>query len=71
MSTNRIGKLAWLFLFLAGLYQIVDIGFGPIGICPQCGGLLKAVLGVVSTTVSAAAFFTNRVTADRVTAAGH
>jgi hypothetical protein len=71
MSTNRIGQLAWVFLFLAGLYQIVDIGFGPIGVCPQCGVSLKAILAVVSIGVSAAAFFTNRVTADRVAAAGH
>jgi hypothetical protein len=70
MSTNRIGKLAWLILFLAGLYQLVDVGTGPIGICPQCGVSLKAILAAVSIGVSVAAFFTNRVTAGRVAAAG-
>jgi hypothetical protein len=74
MGSNRIGPLvgqaAWVILFFMGVAQFVDPGFGPIIICPGCVGWLKAALGVVSIGVSVAAFYTNRATADRVTAGG-
>jgi hypothetical protein len=50
---------------VGGLIQIVDLGFGPIVICPACGVVLNSVLSVVLIAVSAAAFFTNRATAGR------
>jgi hypothetical protein len=62
MNSNFIGQAAWALLGVLGLITIVDLGFGPIVICPQCGGWIKTLLGVVLVAVSAAAFFTNRKT---------
>jgi hypothetical protein len=55
-----IGRIAWGVLGLLGLFSIVDLGFGPIVICPQCGTTLNAVLGVILIALSVAAFATNR-----------
>ena len=60
MKSNIIGKVAWAVLFLLGLFTIVDLGFGPIVICPRCGSVLNIVLGIVIMAVSAVAFITNR-----------
>jgi hypothetical protein len=61
MNSNRIGQFAWATLgFLGGLILIVDLGFGPIVICPRCGGWLNPLLGIVLIAISAAAFVTNR-----------
>lgn len=64
MNSNLIGKAAWALLGALGLITIVDLGFGPIVICPQCGGWIKILLGVVLVAVSAAAFITNRKTTE-------
>lgn len=55
-----IGRIAWGVLGLLGLFSIVDLGFGPIVICPQCGTALNAVLGVILVALSLAAFALNR-----------
>lgn len=55
-----IGRVAWGVLGLLGLFSVVDLGFGPIVICPQCGTALNAVLGVILIALSVAAFATNR-----------
>ena len=55
-----IGRVAWGVLGLLGLFSIVDLGFGPIVICPQCGSALNTVLGVILIALSVAAFATNR-----------
>jgi hypothetical protein len=55
-----IGRVAWAVLGLLGLFSIVDLGFGPIVICPQCGTALNAVLGVILIALSVAAFAMNR-----------
>lgn len=60
MNSNLIGQVAWAVLSLVGLFSIVDIGFGPILICPQCGGVLNTILGVILIAISVAAFVTNR-----------
>jgi hypothetical protein len=60
MNSNLIGRVAWGLLGLLGLVIIVDLGFGPIVICPQCGGWVKILLGFILVAVSAAAFLTNR-----------
>lgn len=57
---NLIGKIAWAALGLVGLFSIVDLGFGPIVICPQCGSALRTVLGVILIALSLGAFATNR-----------
>lgn len=62
MNSNLIGQVAWTMLSLVGLFSIVDLGFGPIVICPQCGGGLNTILGVVLIAISVAAFVTNRKT---------
>jgi hypothetical protein len=59
MGSNLIGQLAWATLGLVGLLSIVDLGFGPIVICPQCGLGPNLVLGVGLITMSAAAFVSN------------
>lgn len=61
MRSNLVGLVAWGILFLIGLFTIVDLGFGPIVICPRCGSVLNLVLGIVLIAVSAAAFVTNRI----------
>lgn len=45
MNSNLIGQVAWGLLGLLGLFSIVDLGFGPIVICPRCGFALNSVLG--------------------------
>lgn len=55
-----IGRVAWAVLGLLGLFSVVDLGFGPIVICPQCGTALNAVLGVILILLSLAAFVLNR-----------
>ena len=55
-----IGRVAWGVLGLLGLFSVVDLGFGPIVICPQCGTALNAVLGVILILLSLAAFVLNR-----------
>ena len=60
MKGNLIGQMAWAVLFLIGLFTIVDLGFGPIVICPRCGSVLNSVIGVVLMAVSVAAIFINR-----------
>lgn len=60
MGSNIIGQVAWVMLGLVGLFSIVDLGFGPIVICPQCGVGPNLVLGVVLIAMSAAAFISNR-----------
>jgi len=60
MNSNLIGQVAWGLLGFLGLVSIVDLGFGPIVICKQCGGLVDVVLRIILIAVSAAAFVTNR-----------
>lgn len=60
MNSNLVGQVAWGLLGLLGLFSFVDLGFGPILICPKCGGVLNSVLGIVLIAVSAAAFIINR-----------
>jgi hypothetical protein len=55
-----IGMLAWALLGLVGLFSVVDLGFGPIVICPACGHGLNLALGVIFILVAVAAFVTNR-----------
>jgi len=38
---RTIGLVAWVLLGLVGLFSVVDLGFGPIVICPRCGGGLN------------------------------
>jgi len=40
----------------------VDLGFGPIIICPKCGGWINALLGILLIAISITAFATNRKT---------
>lgn len=63
MNSNLIGQEAWGLLGFLGLATSVDLGFGPIVICPQYGGWIKILLGAILVAASAAAFFTNRKTA--------
>lgn len=58
-----IGQVAWVLLGLVGLFTVVDLGFGPIVICPQCGHGLNLTFGVIMILVSAAALITNRTAA--------
>ncbi len=58
-----IGQVAWVVLGLVGLFTVVDLGFGPIVICPQCGHGLNLTFGVIMILVSAAALITNRTAA--------
>jgi hypothetical protein len=58
-----IGQVAWVVLGLVGLFTVVDLGFGPIVICPQCGHGLNLTFGVIMILVSAAALVTNRTAA--------
>lgn len=55
-----IGMIAWALLGIVGLFGVVDLGFGPIVICPQCTRGLNLGLSVVLIAVSVAAFVTNR-----------
>jgi len=48
---------------IVGLFSVVDLGFGPIVICPQCGRGLNLAIGVIMILVSVAAFATNRTAA--------
>jgi hypothetical protein len=56
----RIGQLAWVLLGLVGLFTVVDLGFGPMVICPQCGHGLNLTFGVIMILVAAAALIINR-----------
>lgn len=58
-----IGQVAWVVLGLVGLFTVVDLGFGPIVICPQCGHGLNLTFGVIMILVAAAALITNRTAA--------
>lgn len=60
MGTNLIGKVAWGLLGLFGLLSTVDLGFGPIVICPQCGRFGVIAFGILVMALSVAAFATNR-----------
>lgn len=60
MKSNLVGVAAWVILGLIGLVTTVDLGFGPIVICPQCGSLFNTVLGVVLIAISIGAIITNR-----------
>jgi hypothetical protein len=58
-----IGLVAWLLLGLVGLFSVVDLGFGPIVICPQCGQGLNLGIGIAMIVIALAAFATNRTAA--------
>ena len=58
--SNIIGKVAWLALGLVGLFSVVDLGFGPIVICKQCGNGLNLGIGILLIALSVAALATNR-----------
>jgi hypothetical protein len=58
-----IGQVAWVVLGLVGLFTVVDLGFGPIVICRQCGSGLNVTFGVIMILVAAAALITNRTAA--------
>ena len=60
---HRIGQLAWIVLGLVGLVTVVDLGFGPIVICPACGRGLNVTFGVIMILVAVAALVTNRTAA--------
>ena len=55
-----LGIAAWVALGLVGLFSVVDLGFGPIVICPQCGSGLKMAIGILLVALSLAAIATNR-----------
>lgn len=55
-----IGTVAWVLLGLVGLFATVDLGFGPIVICPQCTRGLNIAIGVIMIAFSVAALATNR-----------
>ncbi|MFL6199207.1 MAG: hypothetical protein ACJ76J_08530 [Thermoanaerobaculia bacterium] len=55
-----IGLAAWIALALVGLFSIVDLGFGPIVICKQCGSGLNLGIGILLVALSVAAIATNR-----------
>jgi hypothetical protein len=57
-----IGMVAWVLLGLFGLFSTVDLGFGPILICPQCGKGLNVFFGIVVMVIAVAAIVTNRKT---------
>jgi|GEM_PF-3561865 len=58
-----IGQVAWVVLAVVGLSTVVDLGFGPIVICKQCGYGLNLGFGIIMITVAAAALITNRTAA--------
>lgn len=58
-----IGLVAWVALGIVGLFSIVDLGFGPIVICPQCSTGLNLGIGILLIGLSLAALATNRGTA--------
>lgn len=58
-----IGQVAWVLLGLVGLFTTVDLGFGPIVICPQCTRGLNIAIGVIMIAFSVAALATNRAAA--------
>lgn len=60
-----IGQVAWVVLGLVGLFATVDLGFGPIVICPQCIRGLNVGFGVLMIVLSVAALAMNRTTAQR------
>ncbi len=62
MNSNLIGIAAWAILGLLGIFTFVDLGFGPILICPKCGGSWNSIFGIVLIVISVAAFLTNRRT---------
>lgn len=55
-----VGLAAWVALGLVGLFSVVDLGFGPIVICPQCGSGLNMFISIVLIALSAGAILTNR-----------
>lgn len=65
MKSNLIGIVAWGLLGILGLFATVDLGFGPIVICPRCGAGVNLLLGLILITVSVAAFITNRASMGR------
>jgi hypothetical protein len=60
---RTIGLVAWVLLGLVGLFTVVDLGFGPIVICPQCTRTFNLALGVLMMVISVAALVTNRAAA--------
>lgn len=58
-----VGLVAWALLGLVGLFTTVDLGFGPIVICPQCTRGLNLGFGILLIVISLAAFATNRTAA--------
>ena len=56
---NLIGRLAWVVLALIGLFTVVDLGFGPIVICPRCGSELNLGIGIGLIVIAVAAFVTD------------
>lgn len=60
MGTNLLGKISWAVLGLLGLFSVVDLGFGPIVICPQCTRGLAIAVGVIVMALAVGAFATNR-----------
>jgi hypothetical protein len=65
MGGNLIGRLAWVVLGLIGLFTTVDLGFGPIVICPQCGPSFNMIVGVILIALSVGAFVMDRRAAPR------
>ncbi len=66
MNGNVISRGVWWILGLVGLLSLVDLGFGPIVICSQCGEGTNMILGVVLMVIAAVAYFVaNRVTVGR------
>ncbi|TAK91714.1 MAG: hypothetical protein EPO06_03150 [Burkholderiaceae bacterium] len=65
MKSNLIGMVAWALLALVGLVSVVDLGFGPIVICPACSKQLNMVVGIVLIAVAVVAIATNRKAAGR------
>ncbi|MEA2561852.1 MAG: hypothetical protein QOH06_3356 [Acidobacteriota bacterium] len=54
------GLAAWVALGVVGLFSLVDLGFGPIVICPQCGSGLNMFISILLIALSVAALATNR-----------
>ena len=65
MGGRLIGQIAWGLLGLVGLFTVVDLGFGPIVICPACTHTLNVAIGVIMILLSVAAFAMNRAGAQR------
>jgi len=57
---RTIGLVAWVALGLVGLFSVVDLGFGPIVICPQCGSGLNLAISILLIALSVGAIATNR-----------